>query len=229
MLRHGWTLLFHECLVEQVRKLKAAADRAESADPSGFEANANVKLFRALRHLILVLRSSVGVEALLFHPVVPSGVLGHPLGKPVARVDVDLPPRRGSPAPSWPTSGWRTSDRRSASPCRASSVHRSNPSGIRLIQSFTSWARRQASFSLTERLLGERRVRPSPPGDPKLSAPRQSAFWSLSSRRCPPSTAPNCVSIHTKASGEVWQVGCPPILRASGRCVAIEADYPMGS
>ncbi|MGH8602845.1 MAG: type II toxin-antitoxin system YhaV family toxin [Gammaproteobacteria bacterium] len=53
MLRHSWTLLFHECLVEQLRKLKAAADRAESADPLGFEANANVKLFRALSHLIL--------------------------------------------------------------------------------------------------------------------------------------------------------------------------------
>jgi toxin YhaV len=53
MLRHGWTLLFHECLVEQLRKLKAAADRDESADPSQFEANANVKLFRALSHLIL--------------------------------------------------------------------------------------------------------------------------------------------------------------------------------
>jgi len=53
MLRHGWTLLFHECLIEQLRKLKAVADRAESADPSRFEANANVKLFRALSHLIL--------------------------------------------------------------------------------------------------------------------------------------------------------------------------------
>lgn len=53
MLRHGWTLLFHECLVEQLRKLKSAADRAESADSTGFEANANVKLFRALGQLIL--------------------------------------------------------------------------------------------------------------------------------------------------------------------------------
>jgi toxin YhaV len=53
MQRHGWTLLFHECLVEQLRKLKAATARAESADPAGFEANANVKLFRALSQLIL--------------------------------------------------------------------------------------------------------------------------------------------------------------------------------
>lgn len=53
MLRHGWSLLFHDCLIEQLQKLKAAADRAEAADPRGFEANANVKLYRALSQLIL--------------------------------------------------------------------------------------------------------------------------------------------------------------------------------
>lgn len=53
MLRHGWTLLFHECLIEQLRKLKAAVDRAKSADPKKFQTNANVKLFRALGQLIL--------------------------------------------------------------------------------------------------------------------------------------------------------------------------------
>ncbi len=53
MQRHGWSLLFHDCLIEQLRKLKAASDRAEAADPSGFEANANVKLYRALSHLII--------------------------------------------------------------------------------------------------------------------------------------------------------------------------------
>ena len=53
MQRHGWTLLFHDCLVEQLRKLQAAAQRAEQNDPQGFEANANVKLFRALSHLIM--------------------------------------------------------------------------------------------------------------------------------------------------------------------------------
>lgn len=52
MQRHGWTLLFHDCLVGQLQKLKAAAERAEAADPSGFAANANVKLFRALSRLI---------------------------------------------------------------------------------------------------------------------------------------------------------------------------------
>lgn len=53
MQSHGWSLLFHDCLVEQLQKLKAASDRAEAADPAGFEDNANVKLFRALGQLII--------------------------------------------------------------------------------------------------------------------------------------------------------------------------------
>ena len=53
MQRHGWTLLFHTCLIEQLQRLKMAADRAQASDPSGFAANANVKLFRALGQLIL--------------------------------------------------------------------------------------------------------------------------------------------------------------------------------
>jgi len=53
MQRHGWTLFFHACLVEQLQRLKLAADQAQAADPSGFEANANVKLLRALGQLIL--------------------------------------------------------------------------------------------------------------------------------------------------------------------------------
>ena len=53
MQRHGWVLLFHECIVEQLQKLHAAAGRAERNDPKGFERNANVKLFRALSQLIL--------------------------------------------------------------------------------------------------------------------------------------------------------------------------------
>jgi len=50
--RHGWTLLFHECLVGQLQKLQAAVERAKAQDPEGFEANANVKLFDALATLI---------------------------------------------------------------------------------------------------------------------------------------------------------------------------------
>ena len=52
MQRHGWSLLFHDCVAEQLQKLSAAADRAMQADPEGFEGNANVKLFRALSQLI---------------------------------------------------------------------------------------------------------------------------------------------------------------------------------
>ena len=53
MQRHGWTLLFHDCVAEQLQKLSDAADRAKQTDPDGFEGNANVKLFRALSQLIL--------------------------------------------------------------------------------------------------------------------------------------------------------------------------------
>jgi toxin YhaV len=53
MERHGWILLFHECIVEQLRKLHAAVEHAQRSDPQGFEGNANVKLFRTLSQLIL--------------------------------------------------------------------------------------------------------------------------------------------------------------------------------
>jgi toxin YhaV len=53
MQRHGWTLLFHDCVVEQLQKLHGAATRAEQNDPVGFASNANVKLFRALSQLML--------------------------------------------------------------------------------------------------------------------------------------------------------------------------------
>jgi len=51
--RHGWNLLFHDCLIEQLQKLDAAATRAQAQDPEGFESNANVKLFDALATVIL--------------------------------------------------------------------------------------------------------------------------------------------------------------------------------
>lgn len=53
MQRHGWTLLFHDCVIEQMQKLYVAAQRAEQNDPIGFASNANVKLFRALSQLML--------------------------------------------------------------------------------------------------------------------------------------------------------------------------------
>ncbi len=53
MQRHGWTLLFHAGVIEQLRTLHAAVQRAQRNDPLGFEGNANVKLFRALSQLIM--------------------------------------------------------------------------------------------------------------------------------------------------------------------------------
>jgi toxin YhaV len=50
--RHGWNLLFHECLTKQLQKLHAAVERAQKQDPQGFESNANVRLFTALSTLI---------------------------------------------------------------------------------------------------------------------------------------------------------------------------------
>lgn len=50
--RHGWHLLFHECLSEQLQKLHAAGQRARQQDPQGFESNANVRLPAALSKLI---------------------------------------------------------------------------------------------------------------------------------------------------------------------------------
>ena len=53
MQRHGWALLFHDCVIEQLQKLHTAARRAQENDPKGFESNANVKLFRALSQLMM--------------------------------------------------------------------------------------------------------------------------------------------------------------------------------
>ena len=48
--RHGWNLLFHQCFLEQTRKLHAAVRRAQKR---GDSANANVKLFERLSRLVL--------------------------------------------------------------------------------------------------------------------------------------------------------------------------------
>ncbi len=52
MQQHGWTLLFHDNLIAQLTKLDAAVVRAQESDPQGIAANANVRFFRALVHLI---------------------------------------------------------------------------------------------------------------------------------------------------------------------------------
>ena len=53
MRRHGWTLLFHDCLIDQLRKLHDAVQRAQRSDPAEFSSNANVKLFHVLSRLML--------------------------------------------------------------------------------------------------------------------------------------------------------------------------------
>ncbi len=53
MQRHGWTLLFHQCLIDQLRRLEVAVARAQRQDPERFASSANVKLFDTLSHLIL--------------------------------------------------------------------------------------------------------------------------------------------------------------------------------
>ncbi len=52
MQSHGWTLMFHACLAEQLHKLHTAAQRAKQQDPKGFATHANVRLFAALSKLI---------------------------------------------------------------------------------------------------------------------------------------------------------------------------------
>ena len=51
--RYGRPLLFHEGVIEELRKRQAATLRAEQTDSQGFGSNANVKLFRALSHCLM--------------------------------------------------------------------------------------------------------------------------------------------------------------------------------
>ncbi len=53
MQRYGWILLFHDCIVEQLQQLHAAAERVQRSDPAGYKGHANVKLLRALAQVIL--------------------------------------------------------------------------------------------------------------------------------------------------------------------------------
>lgn len=48
-----WTLLFHRCVLDQLERLKTAADKAVAKNPETAAENANVKLFAALAKLIL--------------------------------------------------------------------------------------------------------------------------------------------------------------------------------
>lgn len=53
MQRHGWTLLFHEGVIEQLRKVQAAAVPLSDSEPQQFDGNANAKLFQALSHWVM--------------------------------------------------------------------------------------------------------------------------------------------------------------------------------
>lgn len=53
MLVNGWTLLFHDALIDQLEKLAEACARARKADPHNFRSNANVKLRATLAKLML--------------------------------------------------------------------------------------------------------------------------------------------------------------------------------
>lgn len=51
--RHGWKLLFHTCLIEQLNRLHHAVERAKAQSPDDYLSNNNVKLFNALSQLIM--------------------------------------------------------------------------------------------------------------------------------------------------------------------------------
>ena len=53
MVVNGWTLLFHEAMIGQMKSLADAYERARKADAENFRSNAGVKLFAALARLML--------------------------------------------------------------------------------------------------------------------------------------------------------------------------------
>ena len=70
---NGWLLLFHKGLVDQLRALATACGKAKAADPTGFRANANVKLLAAVARLVL--------ENVHADPTRPEYRQGNTLGK----------------------------------------------------------------------------------------------------------------------------------------------------
>jgi toxin YhaV len=73
MVLNGWTLLFHEAVIGQVKNLADAYARARKASPKNFQSNANVKLFAALGKLML--------EVIPADPNKPEYRQGNTLGK----------------------------------------------------------------------------------------------------------------------------------------------------
>ncbi len=50
---NGWTLLFHDMMLGQIRTLADAFNRARAADPIDFRSNANVRVFASVAKLTL--------------------------------------------------------------------------------------------------------------------------------------------------------------------------------
>jgi toxin YhaV len=72
MVVNGWTLLFHEAIIGQLKNLADASARARKADPKNFRSNINIKLLAALAKLML--------EAIPADPARPEYRLGNTLG-----------------------------------------------------------------------------------------------------------------------------------------------------
>lgn len=53
LIVNGWTLLFHDMMGGQIRKLADAFSRASLADPAGFRSNANVRVLASVAKLVL--------------------------------------------------------------------------------------------------------------------------------------------------------------------------------
>jgi len=73
MNAHGWTLLFHECLIEQVQPLRFAAERAEKRTLLGLGENSTVKLYRHLTDIML--------DVVPLNPGGPQYLQGNTLGR----------------------------------------------------------------------------------------------------------------------------------------------------
>ncbi|GAU08820.1 type II toxin-antitoxin system YhaV family toxin [Desulfoplanes formicivorans] len=53
MQRHGWTLLFHDGIKEQICNLEKAINRIKQKRPAELETSATYKLYAAISHLVL--------------------------------------------------------------------------------------------------------------------------------------------------------------------------------
>jgi len=73
MKTRGWTILFHECLIEQVQPLRAAVLRAARREPERVPENAVAKF---LRNLTSVMRDTVPLN-----PAAPQYLQGNTLGR----------------------------------------------------------------------------------------------------------------------------------------------------